>query len=57
VVMTRHTDPRFGENSYRLANIDRSEPARSLFEVPAGYRIEEVPVPAHKLRRKLAGEQ
>jgi hypothetical protein len=56
VVMTRHSDPRFGENSYRLANIDRSEPALSLFEVPAGYRIEEGPLP--KMRRmKPAGEQ
>lgn len=58
VVMTRHIDPRFGENSYRLANIDRSEPARSLFEVPAGYRIEEGPAPGQKMRtRKFAPEQ
>lgn len=61
VVMTRHIDPRFGENSYRLANIDRTEPARSLFEVPAGYRIEEGPgpgAPGHKIRtRKPASEQ
>jgi len=58
VVMTRHIDPRFGENSYRLANIDRTDPARSLFEVPAGYRIEEGPGPGHKVRlRKPAGEQ
>ncbi len=49
VVMTRHIDPRFGENSYRLANIDRTEPARSLFEVPAGYRIEEGPFPAQRV--------
>jgi len=58
VVMTRHIDPRFGENSYRLANIDRTEPARSLFEVPAGYRTEEGPFPAQRVRlRKPAGEQ
>ena len=62
VVMTRHIDPRFGENSYRLANIDRTEPARSLFEVPAGYRVEEgpgpAPMPGQKIRmRKPAGEQ
>ena len=41
-VMTRHTDPRFGETSYRLTNISRDEPARSLFEVPAGYTVKEV---------------
>jgi len=39
VVMTRHTDPRFGESSYRLTNIDRSEPAGSLFEVPGDYTL------------------
>jgi hypothetical protein len=38
-VMTRHSDPRAGETIYRLTNINRSEPARSLFEVPADYRI------------------
>jgi len=45
VVMSKNTDPRFGENTYRLINIVRTEPARSLFEVPAGYRIEEGPKP------------
>ena len=45
VVMSKNFDPRFGENTYRLINIDRTEPARSLFEVPAGYRTEEGPGP------------
>ncbi|MCA1613531.1 MAG: energy transducer TonB [Acidobacteria bacterium] len=39
VVMSRHSDPRFGETSYRLTGINRSEPDRTLFEVPAGYQI------------------
>ena len=39
IVMSRHSDPRFGETSYRLTNIDRSEPDKSLFEVPADYTI------------------
>jgi TonB family protein len=39
VVMTRHSDPRFGESTYRLTNIDRGEPAKSLFEVPADYTL------------------
>jgi hypothetical protein len=43
VVMTKHSDPRFGETSYRLTNINRSEPAKSLFEVPADYTIKEGP--------------
>ena len=44
VVMTRHSDPRFGESSYRLTNIDRSEPAKSLFEVPADYTLKTGPM-------------
>ena len=40
VVMTKHSDPRFGETTYRLTNINRSEPARELFEVPADYTVQ-----------------
>ena len=43
IVKTRHFDPRFGENTYQLLEINRAEPARELFEVPAGYKIEEPP--------------
>jgi len=41
VVMTRHSDPRSGEMTYKLTNINRSEPARSLFEVPSDYQIKD----------------
>jgi hypothetical protein len=41
VVVSKNSDPRMGDNSYRLTNINRNEPARSLFEVPADYKIEE----------------
>jgi len=43
VVMTRHSDPRFGETTYKLTNINRTEPAKSLFEVPGDYTIKEGP--------------
>lgn len=44
VVMSKRNDPLgSGETSYRLTNINRSEPARSLFEVPADYKIKEGP--------------
>ncbi len=43
VVMSRHYDPRFGETVFRLSNISTSEPAASLFQVPAGYTIVEAP--------------
>ena len=41
VVMTRNNDPRSGEMTYKLTNINRSEPAKSLFEVPSDYNIKE----------------
>lgn len=52
VVMTRHSDPRFGETTYRLTNINRSEPARSLFEVPADYKVREGMQPPAPMRIK-----
>ncbi|HYY57037.1 MAG TPA: hypothetical protein VE842_06860 [Pyrinomonadaceae bacterium] len=45
VVMTKNTDPLVGESVYRLTNINRNEPPRSLFEVPADYKLREVPPP------------
>ena len=38
-VLTKQSDPRSGETIYRLANINRSEPDRALFEVPADYSV------------------
>ncbi|MBD0371861.1 MAG: hypothetical protein ICV60_13560 [Pyrinomonadaceae bacterium] len=43
VVYSKKTDPIAGDTTYRLTNINRDEPARSLFEVPAGYKIKEGP--------------
>lgn len=39
LVLTRHSDPRVGETTYRLLNVTRAEPAPSLFELPAGYTV------------------
>lgn len=52
MVMTRHRDPRSGENTYRLTNLDRSEPDRSLFEIPSDYTVREAKVPPKKKRPK-----
>jgi hypothetical protein len=41
LVMTRHSDPRSGDSSYRLLNIVRAEPDRSLFMVPAEYTVKD----------------
>ena len=42
VVYSKNTDPRFGEQTYKLTNIVRAEPDPSLFAVPV---------------KKLSGEQ
>lgn len=44
VIESTQTDPRFGETTYTLTNIQRSEPDPTLFQVPAGYKVEKVPV-------------
>src|SRR5262245_43307229 len=41
VVMSKYRDPRSGETTYRLSNIDRGEPDHSLFEIPADHSIVE----------------
>lgn len=38
-VMSRRTDPRFGETTYRLVNLSRDEPPASQFEPPPGYQV------------------
>ncbi len=37
--MSRQSDPRFGETTYRLTNLDRSEPSPQLFEIPADFTV------------------
>ena len=41
VIMSRHSDPRLGETVFRLTNISRSDPPRTLFEPPADYKVTE----------------
>jgi len=60
VVMTRHSDPRNGETTYKLTNINRTEPAKSLFEVPAGFTVKEMQMGAPGItlpRKKLANPE
>src|SRR3979490_1820604 len=44
-VMSKHTDPRFGETTYQLTGIQRAEPDHSLFEIPPGYTVKNMPAP------------
>ena len=41
VVMTRQSDPRSGDKTFKLANITLGEPARSLFEPAPNFRMKE----------------
>jgi hypothetical protein len=39
VVQSTRTDPRFGTTTFSLSNIQKSEPAATLFAVPADYTV------------------
>ena len=45
VVMSKRSDPRVGETTFRLTNINRAEPAATLFQVPTDYTLEKAPAP------------
>ena len=45
VVYSKRSDPRMGEQVFRLTNIVRSEPDPALFTVPADYKIVDGPKP------------
>ena len=39
VVKTLNSDPRTGDTVYHLTSLQRSEPSRTLFEVPSDYTV------------------
>lgn len=39
IISSKHSDPRFGDQVYRLTNILRTEPDSSLFAVPADFKV------------------
>ncbi len=39
IILSKRSDPRFGESTYRVTNIIRSEPDAALFQVPHDYTI------------------
>ncbi len=45
VVQSTQNDPRFGQTTYALSDIQQGPPDPALFEVPTGYKIEELPLP------------
>lgn len=55
VVMSKNSDPRFGEQTYRLTNIVRSEPDPSLFEVPSGFKVLNEPAVSYTITTAPSG--
>jgi hypothetical protein len=45
VVYSKRSDPRMGEQTFRLTDIVRAEPNPSLFTVPADFKIVDAPAP------------
>src|SRR5437016_1332618 len=43
IVYSKRSDPRMGEQTFRLTNIVRTEPGQSLFTVPSDFKVVEGP--------------
>jgi hypothetical protein len=56
VVQSRHSDPRFGETTYRLTNLSRGEPDHALFEVPSDFTVKEDEPGEHVVIEKVRRE-
>ena len=41
VIKTVRNDPRFGETTYTVTNIQKQEPAATLFAVPSDYTVKQ----------------
>ncbi len=48
VVKSTRTDPRFGTTAYTVTNLQRAEPAATLFTVPADYAVKQGGPGVHK---------
>lgn len=53
IVLSKHSDPRFGVQTYRLTNVKRNEPDRSLFTLPADYKITDSKSFTYQVNRTL----
>jgi len=51
VVKSTRSDPRLGQTSYTVTNIQRTEPAATLFAVPAGYTVQDAKPRMHGGRK------
>lgn len=53
-ILAKRNDPRSGQSTYSVSNIQRAEPAASLFQVPSDYTIQDAASIPHN--RHGAGE-
>jgi TonB family protein len=62
-ILSKRSDPRFGESTYRVTNIIRSEPDAALFQIPSEYtiidgrsrKVEELEEMRRKLKERSEG--
>ena len=47
IVKSTRSDPRFGQTTYTLVNIQKTEPAASLFTVPSDYTVTQAKMRPH----------
>ena len=40
LVKSSNSDPRFGQTTYELSNINRTAPGATLFQIPADYTMD-----------------
>jgi hypothetical protein len=57
VVMSKRSDPRTGDMVYRLTQLDRSEPAATLFQVPSDYTVKDMDTKIRRARKPPEPEQ
>jgi hypothetical protein len=53
MVATTVTDPRVGTTTFKLTNLQRSEPSPDLFQVPADYTVTEGPKDGPMIMRQI----
>ncbi|MDQ2777560.1 MAG: hypothetical protein M3Y57_21995 [Acidobacteriota bacterium] len=51
LVMSKSSDPRMGDTTYTLTNIQRAEPSESLFQVPDDYTVRDAQGPVLQLQK------
>ena len=44
VMESTQSDPRFGQTTYIVTDLDQSDPDKRMFQVPPGYTLQTTPV-------------